>query len=96
MNDKKPNAEERTVHCPNCKLRIGTTSDGKSLKAELGAVLSGKAAELHTTVGVIDAVVEGHGRVEVGCRKCGDTFTVTEALYNVEAEEADARVEGLE
>ena len=96
MSDEKPNAEAPTIHCPNCKMRIGTTSDGESLKAGLGAVLSGKAAELHTSVGVIPKQVEGHGRVELGCRKCGQEFTVLEALYNVEAEEADAKVEGLE
>lgn len=73
-------SEERAVKCPRCSLRIGTTTDGESLKAGLGAVLQGKAAELHLAAGVIPTKAEGHGLVEVGCRKCGQEFTVLEAL----------------
>lgn len=89
-------AGEREVKCPRCNLRIGTTTDGEALKAGLGAVLRGKAAELHLAAGVIPKQAEGHGMVEVGCRKCGQEFTVSEALYNVNAEECDAQVERIE
>jgi ribosomal protein S27E len=73
-------ANERAVNCPKCGGQIGTTPDGKSLRAGKGSVLQGKAAVLHSTEGLIAREVEGHGAVEVGCLGCGETFAVGDAL----------------
>lgn len=71
---------ERIVNCPKCGAQIGTTPNGQGLRAGKGAVLQGKAAALHMTLGVIPAEVEGYGAVDVGCLGCGATFYITEAL----------------
>lgn len=71
--------EERPVYCPKCRNQVGTTPDGKSLKAGKGAVLRGNGANLHLTEGVLALEVEGAPPV-IGCQKCGRDFTVKEAL----------------
>lgn len=75
-----PQAQEQTVNCPKCGASIGTTADGKRLKAGKGSVLQGKAAVEHITTGSIGEEVEGHGPVVVGCLACGREFKVSEAL----------------
>lgn len=71
---------ERIVNCPNCGAKMGTTPDGHHLRAGKGSVLKGKAAELHTTEGLLPMEVEGHGAMEVGCLGCSASFTVADVL----------------
>lgn len=73
-------SDERIVNCPKCEAQIGTTPDGKQLRAGRGSVLQGKAAALHMTAGLIPEEVEGYGAVDVGCLGCGASFPVGEAL----------------
>ncbi len=80
MSDQKPNAGERAVCCPECGKQIGTTPDGKSLKAGHGSALQGEGAQLHLSKGVVVEALEGHEPLEVGCVACGHSFTVAEAL----------------
>lgn len=75
-----PNAEEQAVNCPKCGAQVGTTPDGKSMRARRGSALQGKAAVAHLTEGVLVQEVEGHGPLMVGCLSCGEEFTVAEAL----------------
>ena len=80
MSDEKPNAGERAVCCPKCGKQIGTTPDGKSLRAGHGSALKGEGAHLHLSKGVLVEALEGHEPLEVGCVACGHSFTVAEAL----------------
>ena len=80
MSDERQDAGERAVRCPECGTQIGTTPDGKSLRAGRGAALKGEGAQLHLSKGVLVEALEGHEPLEVGCVACGASFTVGEAL----------------
>jgi DNA-directed RNA polymerase subunit RPC12/RpoP len=71
---------ERDVNCPKCGVRIGTTPDGKSVRAARGSALTGDAATAHIGEGVLVSPLEGEEPLKVGCGACGANFTVTEAL----------------
>lgn len=73
-------AKEQAVNCPKCETQLGTTPDGKSIRAGRGSSLTGDAAESHIGEGVLVSPLEGDGPLKVGCVKCGASFTVGEAL----------------
>lgn len=73
-------SNERAVHCPKCGGQVGTTHDGRHLRAGKGSTLQGKAASTQLIEGMIPEEIEGYGAVEVGCLGCGGTFTVAEAM----------------
>lgn len=72
-------SEERAVKCPKCRSQVGTTPDGKSIKAGKNTALRGAGANLYLMEGVLALEVEGESPV-IGCQQCGKEFTVKEAL----------------
>jgi hypothetical protein len=73
-------AGERTVHCPKCRKQVGTTPDGISLRAGKGSSLTNGGADAHLAEGVLVEPLEGHEPLEIGCRACGHSFTIRQAL----------------
>jgi hypothetical protein len=71
--------KEWPVCCPHCHKQIGTSPDGKSLRAGKGAVLPGNTVSLHLNEGVIAEPEEGD-ELWVGCAPCWKAFTLKQGL----------------
>lgn len=73
-------AKERPVRCPHCRKQIGTTPDGKSLRAGKGALLPDETATLHLNEGVIAEPSMPDAPLYIGCADCWKAFTLKDAL----------------